>query len=275
MSGCSLLRLGYGHLDTIAAWKADDYFDLDHQQKDEFTRRFARLHEWHRQEQLPEYAAFLRDIRSRLERGFQPGDILWLRQGVRQRYRTLAQRAAPDAAALLLTVTPPQLEHAKRQFTKDNRKFVREHHLDGMPADRLRSNVERWVDQVQTWVGTLNHEQEERIALLVAGLPPIDPLRHQDRLRRQREFMQLMQQRANPEEFRNRLQRWLMDWEVGRTPEYERMLAEWWDKRTAHIVAIDRMLTQQQRDTALRRLQRHVDDFTSLGERRQTQATSQ
>ena len=57
IGGCSLLRLGYGQLDTIAAWMADDYFDLDPQQKDEFHKRFARLHAWHRYEQLSDYAA--------------------------------------------------------------------------------------------------------------------------------------------------------------------------------------------------------------------------
>jgi hypothetical protein len=270
-----MLRLGYGHLDTVAAWMADDYFDLDPLQKDDFARRFARLHEWHRYEQLPEYAAFLRDMRSRVERGLQREDIVWLREGIRQRYRTFVRQAAPDAAALLLTISPQQLEALQRQFDKDNRKFAREHHLEGTPQERLRANVERAVDQLKTWVGALNHEQEERIAALVATLPPIDPLRHQDRQRRQQEFLQLMRQRGNPTEFRDRLQRWLMDWERGRAPEYERMLAEWWDKRMAHIVALDRMFTPQQRAHALRRLQRYSDDFLQLAERRRTEAALQ
>ena len=52
--GCSMVRVGYGHLDTVAAWMAHDYFDLDAEQRDAFNQRFDRLHAWHRGEQLPE-----------------------------------------------------------------------------------------------------------------------------------------------------------------------------------------------------------------------------
>ena len=53
-SGCTMMRLGYGHLDTFAASMADEYFELDPNQKQEFTTRFERLHQWHRRVQLPD-----------------------------------------------------------------------------------------------------------------------------------------------------------------------------------------------------------------------------
>ena len=275
LAGCSLLRAGYGHFDTIAAWMADDYFDLDPQQKDDFARRFARLHDWHRHDQLPDYAAFLRDLRTRVERGLQRDDILWLREGVRQRSRTLARRAAPDAAALLLTVTPHQLEVLQRQFEKDNRKFARERRVEGTAREQQRVSTERLLDQFRTWVGPLTHEQEERMTALIAALPAIDPLVLKDRQRRQREFMQIMAQRTDADAFTKRLQHWLTYWDEGRAPEYVRTLAEWWDRRAEHIVALDRMLTPQQRTHALRRLQNHIDDFNRLAESRRTQAAVQ
>ncbi|MBI3919568.1 MAG: hypothetical protein HY322_21475 [Betaproteobacteria bacterium] len=118
MAGCSLMRLGYGQLDHIAAWMADDYFDLDHQQKEEFHKRFARLHDWHRYEQLPGYAAFLREIKARVEKGLAREDVIWVTEGVRVRYRTIARRGADDAATLLLTITPQQIEALKRQWER-------------------------------------------------------------------------------------------------------------------------------------------------------------
>ena len=56
VAGCSTARMGYTHLDTIALWTADRYFALDEQQSRVFQARFRRLHEWHRYEQLPDYA---------------------------------------------------------------------------------------------------------------------------------------------------------------------------------------------------------------------------
>ena len=47
---------------------ADEYFDLDARQKQEFLARFERLHEWHRYEQLPEYVSYIEDFQSLSQR---------------------------------------------------------------------------------------------------------------------------------------------------------------------------------------------------------------
>jgi hypothetical protein len=106
LSGCSVLRFGYGYLDTYAAWTANDYFDLDAHQAQDFRARFARVHEWHRYEQLPDYAAFLAEVRARVEKGLALEDWPWIADGARARYRVLIERSAADAAALLMTITP-------------------------------------------------------------------------------------------------------------------------------------------------------------------------
>jgi hypothetical protein len=275
IGGCSLLRLGYGQLDTIAAWMADDYFDLDRQQKEEFHRRFARLHDWHRYEQLPDYAAFLREIRRRVEKGLVRDDVNWVAVGLRERYAVVARRGADDAAALLRTITPQQIEALKRQFDKVNRRFVRDNKLDGTPQEKERARIKRVIAQVEEWVGHLSPEQEDRIAALVLRQPSLQPLRHEDRRRRQREFLALMEQRGNPAEFTPKLRDWLVNWEKGRAPEYERLQNETWEHRVAFFVAVDRMLTPQQRATLTRRLQNYADDFARLAERRSAQTAAQ
>jgi hypothetical protein len=94
-SGCAMVQMGYTHLDTLAAFKADEYFDLDPQQKQEFRARFDRLHEWHRREQLPEYAAFLTEVKSRLSKPPTREDIVWIATASRSRYRVMCGAAAP------------------------------------------------------------------------------------------------------------------------------------------------------------------------------------
>src|SRR5262245_57148591 len=85
LAGCNLLYLSYSNLDTYATWYADEYFDLDLRQKQEFRTRFDRLHAWHRYEQLPDYAAFLTETKARVERGMTRGDFLWVVGGVQER----------------------------------------------------------------------------------------------------------------------------------------------------------------------------------------------
>lgn len=274
LAGCSMVRLGYGQLDTVAAWMADDYFDLDAQQKDEFVKRFDRLHEWHRYEQLPDYAAFLSQARNRVQKGLTRDDGLWFVEGFRARYRAIAMRGSDDAAALLLTITPPQLDALQRQFDKENRKFSRENRLAGSVEDIQRARVRRTLDQVKDWIGSLGYEQEQRIVGIVNALPMTERLRYEDRLRRQREFLQLMAQRGNREEFAAKLRHWLTNWEKGRAPEFERRFNEWLDQRVRMLIEIDRMLTPLQRTAVLHRLQDYIDDFTKLAERPGQRAAS-
>ncbi|MGH8622561.1 MAG: DUF6279 family lipoprotein, partial [Burkholderiales bacterium] len=142
-AGCSMVRIGYSQLDTIAAWTADEYFDLDAEQRHEFRRRFERFHEWHRTEQLPDYAALLAETKARLKRGFTREDALWVTEGVRSRYRSLVTFAADDMAALLMSVSPSQLETLRQRLEKDNRRFVREFRLEGSEEEQRRATGRR------------------------------------------------------------------------------------------------------------------------------------
>jgi hypothetical protein len=272
LGGCSLLRVGYGQFDTYAAWVADDYFDLSSQQRQEFLARFERLHEWHRYEQLPDYAAFLAEARARMLKGLAREDMLWITDSVRDRYRVLIERGANDAAALLMTVTPVQLESLQRQWDRDNARFAREHRLDQGAEAQRGAAAQRLLGRVRDWTGNLTVEQEEKIILIARDLPLNARLRHEDRLRRQREFLQLMTQRADRAPFQERLRRWLLHWESGRDPEYARLWAEWPQKQADFYVAVDRLLTPQQRAHVAQRLQNYADDFTRLARRPETAA---
>ncbi len=274
LGGCSLLRFGYGQFDIYAAWTVDDYFDLEPQQKQEFRARFDRLHEWHRYEQLPDYAAFLMAVKARVQKGLAREDVLWITDNVRARYRALLQRGADDAAALLMTVTPAQLDALQRQWDKDNRRFIREFSLEESAEVRRRAAAQRALARVRDWTGGLTEVQEERIIVLAAEMPMNHQLRHEDRLRRQREFLQLVALRGDSALFPAKLRHWLLNWEEGRDPEYERLWVQWTQRQADFYVAVDRLLTPPQRAAVAQRLHNYADDFTRLARRPAEQAAT-
>lgn len=267
LTGCSMIRLGYNQADTLAAWMADDYFDIDARQKDEFHSRFERLYEWHRHEQLPEYAAFLGAAKTRLQSGLERDDVFWFMEGLKTRYRLIASRGAGDAAEMLATLTPAQISALQRQWAKVNRKFIREYKLEETPQEQQRAQAKRMLSRTEDWAGSLSHEQEQKITALCDQLPLTDHLRHEDRLRRQREFLRLLEQRGNPGEFTPRLRHWLLNWEEGRSPEYERLYAQWLEKRVQFMIDVYGLLTPQQRAHVQHRLQGYIEDFRKLSER--------
>ncbi len=266
LGGCSMLRLGYGQLDTFAAWTANDYFDLDAHQKQEFITRFDRLHDWHRYEELPEYASFLNAARDKVQKGLTRDDMLWFSQGIQERYRRLVTRAADDSAAILATIAPEQLAALQKRWEKDNRKFISEHKLEAGAEEQRRARARKMLKQIGDWVGDLSPEQEEKIAAMAGGLSATEQLRHADRVRRQREFLKLMEQRASPQ-FPARLRHWLANWEEGHPREQDKAMQQGWSQRYDLYLAVERMLTPQQRATLARRLQSRADDFARLSRR--------
>ena len=270
LAGCSAIRIAYNQADTLLAWMADDYFNFDAAQKQDFNTRMDRLLKWHRQEQLPDYARFLTGIKQRAQRPLLSEDAYWMVEGAKTRFRSIARHGANDAAALLVTLTPDNLRALEQQFDKVNQKFVREYKLNGTFDERKRARLERTLKQLRNWTGTLTDAQEHRIALLNAAIPSIDHLRHQDRQRRQQEFLALLKSRHNKSEFAPQLRSWLTEWEKGRAPEFEQAQAEVYDKRVALYLDVERMLTPQQRDHVLQKLQGYIDDIHALAATRMT-----
>jgi hypothetical protein len=264
LAGCNMLRLGYGQIDVYAAWQADAYFGLDQAQRQEFDKRFDRLHEWHRHNQLPEYAAFLAATKERIHKGPTNDDVRWVMEGVMSRYRVLVRHSADDMAAMLMTVTPTQLETLKQRWEKDNRRFASEYKLKEGAEEQRRAAARRALERIRDWTGNLSTEQEEKITVLAGELPMNHRLRHEDRMRRQREFVQLMAQRDDPRKFAERLRQFMTGWEQGRDPEYQRLWEQWTRKQAEFYVAVYRMLTPQQRAAVERRIQNYIDDFTRL-----------
>ena len=267
IAGCSALRIGYRHADTYLAWRADEYFDFNAQQKAGFDERLKRLLAWHRYEQLPEYVAFVEAAVKKGQAGLKRDDIMWFVDGIKARYRTIVQHGMDDAVDMLVTLTPDQIVALQNQWDKDNRKFVKERALDGSPEERKRERQKRVKDEIKDWTGHLTDEQEEKITALFEAVPFINHLRHQDRIRRQKEFLEVQKLRGNKQAFRQRLQAWLPDWEKGRTPEFERLSAEVYDKRIQFYIAVEKILTPEQREHVWQRLQKFADDFRSLSKK--------
>ena len=267
VAGCSALRIGYRHADTYLAWRADEYFDFTKAQQKEFNARLARLLAWHRYEQLPEYAVFVETAVKKGRQGLKREDIKWFVEGIQARYRVIINHGIDDAVAMLVTLAPEQFVNLQKQWDKENRKFARERSLDGSLADRKRERRKTVINEIKDWTGHLTGEQEDQIEALLEDVPLIAHLRLEDRKRRQREFLELMKLRANRHEFQRQLHAWLLDWERGRNPEYAQLAAETYEKRVDFYLAVEKVLTPEQREHAWDRLQAFADDFKQLSKR--------
>ena len=266
LTGCSTIKVAYNQAEFIAAWMADDYFDLNGEQKDAFRAHFQRFHAWHRATQLLQYAALLEAAQKRLDTGVSAADATWLVGSVKTQYRTIVLRGYADAARLLSTLSDQQLVAARRQFEEVNRKYAREFGVGAAPDEQRRLLAKRQLERVEHWTGPLSAAQEARIAEMSRALPRVTDLRHQDRMRRQQEFLTLLAERKQLNTFAPKLREWLLDWDRTRTTDYDAALARFAEASAKMYVDAYTLLTAEQRHHIASRLQRYVAAFRELAQ---------
>lgn len=266
LPGCSAIKIVYNQADSVAAWRADDYFDLNSTQKEALRVQLVRFHAWHRASQLADYAALLESVQRRIHAGVSTDDVSWAVDAVKARYRTLVLHAYPDAARLLATLSDQQVEAARRRFDKDNRKYAKEYGIGAPLDEQRRLRAQRTLERIEHWTGPLTTAQETRLREMSRALPLIADLRQQDRMRRQREFLALLAERKHVETFAPKLRDWLLGWEHGRSPEYEARLARFVEASAQIYVEAFGLLTVEQRNHVASRLTRYMTAFRELAQ---------
>ena len=219
LGGCSAIRTVYNQADHVLAWRVDDYFDLTDEQKKAFHARFARLHAWHRSTQLQTYASLLEAVDQRLARGPAIADYTWAVAEIRERSHAVLLHAHQDLVALAATLTDQQIANARRRFERDNRRFARETGVGASAEEQRRLRAKHIVENLEHWTGPLDSEQQARVIALSEQLPLDAAFRNHDRMRRQREFLALLEVRSDPDRFAARLREWLANWNASRPPD--------------------------------------------------------
>ncbi len=263
LGGCTAIRTVYNQADFVAAWRADDYFSLTDEQKRMFRANFSRLHAGHRATQLRAYAGLLEAIDVRLARGPGLQDVAWAVDGVKAQSRRLVQHGYRDAAAFLATLSDAQITHAKRRFDRDNRKFAQEHGVGSPVAEQKRLRAKEDLDDIEHWSGPLDWHQRERFTALSEAQPLDAALRHQDRLRRQREFVALLEQRRDPR-FAERLRDWLLDWNASRPADLDARMEEFEQAHARMLLTVYQELRPDQQRRVQERVRGYIDAMRDL-----------
>lgn len=171
VSGCTSTFL-YDRLDTLAGWYVENLVSLDDEQRLQMRSWLEQTLQWHRQSELTRYTQFLRDMAN--ERA-QPGTIAAYRsaqQRIEGFYDDLLTHTGPEAAQLLLQLSPSQFDEFQRNLEKKASKNARE------PAELVRNGewhkrrTKQIAQQLKGRTGAISEVQQQIIENTVAKLEP-------------------------------------------------------------------------------------------------------
>ena len=262
-AGCSQLEFAYKHADVWLRWKASGYVYLEGEQARAFEAHVAAFHAWHRTQALPHYARLAGEAATRLEGGATAEDMAWAYQAFRQRIREELRRAGEELGGFGDGLTEAQVASIERRFDVDNRKFAAEW-LSGTEAERRARRLERLVQRLQEWLGTLDAAQLARVREFNATAPYNAELRDRDRRRLQAEFLALLRER----EGERRLGEWAAAWDAGRDPALVAASRATTQAFLVLLADLERSLSEAQRERVVARLRGYARDFQVLAEAR-------
>ncbi|KAF0165075.1 MAG: hypothetical protein FD157_1756 [Rhodocyclaceae bacterium] len=270
LQGCSAVRLGYGNADSLARWWIDQYVDMSPEQDALARERLSRLLAWHRKTQLPDYVSILRQGQKFVAGQPTAGDALALGDAVVRRGRALADQATPDIAEFLATVTPAQIERMAGRQAEKNADYAKEAQLADGESGQRKARYKRLLERAEYWFDDFSSEQKSAMRRLIDGQGSGSQFWYEERLRRQREWLDLVRlvQRERPP--RERVMQMLRDYAARfDLPADPVRLAQATALRRSSAelaVAIHAMTTPAQRAHAEHKLGDLIRDFTELSQ---------
>jgi hypothetical protein len=268
LQGCSAVRLGYGNADSLARWWIDQYLDLAPEQDALSRERLAKLFAWHRRTQLPDYVVLLRQGKAFAAGQPTANDALALSDSVIRRVRVLAEQATPDVADLLATLTPAQIDRMAARFAEKNADLAEEMRLADGDAAQNKARYKRLLERAEYWLGDFSNAQESALRRMVEAQDPGGRFWFDERLRRQRELLDLMRQVQRERPPRERIIALLRDYTArfDLPADPARLVrAQAMRRASAELtVAILAMATPAQRNHAQQKFDDLILDFTEL-----------
>lgn len=194
-SGCSTTgaaRLAYNQAPELAYWTLDGYADFNSTQSLQAKAALARWHDWHRQTQLPLYAATLHTLQAQAPQDISADQACSVVADARQAMLASLAHIEPAAASLATTLQPAQLETMARKFAKSNADW-RGDYLTVSPQKSQAKRLAQATDRAELLYGRLNPAQTDALKRSVGQSVFDAALADAERLRRQDDTLQTLQ----------------------------------------------------------------------------------
>ena len=256
---CNTLYLGYNNLNWLTRWSLDSYLDLTSDQDRWLNVRLAEHIVWHREEELPQYLNFLRDIQAKARDGLNPEE---LREGLEQvdlSWNRLMDQLRPDAAQLLADLKPDQVDELRDVFREENEEIAER--LEKTTEEREEKLRDQRQESLEEWFGDWSPEQLqalEGIWQTTRHVVDATQLRLERRERSQAELFNFLNLQPDQEQ----AEKWLIAWQHNFQAKDQQN--DWRSRYEARILAIDQILTAQQREHGLAKLAEYAVEIEKI-----------
>ncbi len=266
--GCSAVRLGYNHGESLTYWWLNRYIDVGADQQAGVKKDIEKLFAWHRQTQLQDYVQLLKLVQKQVQHNVSAPEVLADYDELKKRAVLVVDQALPDLADLALALRPQQIARLEKKFAANNDDY-RKDYLRGDLEQRQRFRFKKVMEQAEYWFGDFSREQEALIRRASDARPLDNGLWLADRMHRQREMIAVLKKIQTQKPNRDAAMLLLKDYAVlvfertGMT-EHEPFFNASKEGMASMAAVIVNSATPAQKTHAIRTLQQWIDNFNTL-----------
>ncbi|MEI7761690.1 MAG: DUF6279 family lipoprotein [Comamonadaceae bacterium] len=191
LSGCSAVKLAYHNAPELSYWWLDSYLDFTPAQSSRVRSDLTALQSWHRQHELPLYAATLEKLQAMAGASVSAGQLCAVAEELRPRLQALLDSAEPMVLAISPTLTMAQMAHLTQQFDKRAEKW-RQDWLAGTALERRERRLKQLLERAEPFYGRIDKAQRALLQNAVADSLFDADLNHREALRRQQDTLQTL-----------------------------------------------------------------------------------
>ncbi len=263
LAACSVNTVAYNNAVPLLTWFIDDYFDLQDEQRDFARERLANLLAWHRNSELPEYRRLLEDAIRHSDGPVTGKEVDRLYAQGKAFAARLGERALGDIADFLQKLDAGQIKTLEARLAKGNEKIAREH--INLPYDeRFEARTARYVDNLESWLGSLMPEQRDYVELTLRRMPLTDEMRFAERKQLQAEFLAVLRSRPPRGELIASVRVLMLAPEQLRAAHYRAETERWRREVPALVAWVVDHATARQRAHLQDKLRGYSEDIVAL-----------
>jgi hypothetical protein len=192
LQGCSAVKLAYNQVPQLAYWQLNRYLDLSDAQTDRVRSELDLLRQWHRSTMLPQHARLLQQVQQHLPGTVTPGQACRIYDDARIQLDAVWAQAEQQLLWLAPQLSPAQIRTLEMQQAQSNVDWKRQW-LDASPEQMREQRYKQLLSRAETFYGTLDESAREALRSYVAR-SSFDPQRsYAERLRRQKDLVEVLQ----------------------------------------------------------------------------------
>ena len=264
-SGCTT-KLAYDFLDWELYWELRDYVKFNRDQRFRVKDEISQLIDWHRSEELPQYADQLEKLSKELKSGITVGQLEEFSNNLRDSWQRIVIKTLPAAVDIISNLTDEQVNDFLKMLIEkegdDAKKIEKGTHV--RTVKKREAYVSKKIVDV---IGKLNEDQKSLSAQWALSMKPTQELSLAQAIQWRTRMQTVLAERHNEQQMEDNLMVLFANPEQLRSASYRRVIEK--NKRLIMQLLFDlnRTLTNQQRSKLIKKLQSYINDFRDLSGR--------